>query len=330
VDAFEVLNAARQNFFTKDFEKSGDSKGSDDYYHNQAMDFRQALALAVQSPKPAERAGSLEKVKQFLQKMNGSSLPPPVIRPIKRTLVLLDATGSMGSSIDACKKKIEEVIARAHQILEKAELDACFELQFASFRNYDQDPPQLLSCSNWEKNPTNLKSFISHVRAFGGTHEEEAIEVALQYANLEHSRNPISQVILIGDAPSNTKDQVAGGRSGRSRGCKLSPLTWKGTSMADQTFWEDECVKLRANGIPVHAFHVNKRPNVVENFKQISQKAGEDGVCQFLDIASDQGANFLCDLLSRRILDSLGEGEEEKKKLASIYSATFPPPRIMH
>jgi hypothetical protein len=82
--------------------------------------------------------------------------------------VLLDATGSMGSSIDACKKKIEEVIARAHQILEKAELDACFELQFASFRNYDQDPPQLLSCSNWEKKPANLKSFISHVRAFGG------------------------------------------------------------------------------------------------------------------------------------------------------------------
>jgi hypothetical protein len=199
-----------------------------------------------------------------------------------------------------------------------------------------------------------MKQFFLNIILFllpAGTHEEEAIEVALQYANSEHSRNPISQVILIGDAPSNTKDQVlhlfesdasmfflsftgalqvAGGRSGRSRGCKLSPLTWKGTSMADQTFWEDECVKLRANGIPVHAFHVNQRPNVVENFKQISQKAGEDGVCQFLDIASDQGANFLCDLLSRRILDSLGSDEEEKKKLASIYSATFPPPRIMH
>ena len=41
-----------------------------------------------------------------------------------------------------------------------------------------------------------------------GTHVEEAIEVALQYANSEHGRNPISQAILIGDAPSNTKDQV--------------------------------------------------------------------------------------------------------------------------
>ena len=168
VDAFEVLNAARQNFFTKDFEKSGDSKGSDDYYHNQAMDFRQALAAAVQSPKPTERADSLALVKKFLKTMNGSSLPPPVIRPIKRTLVLLDATGSMRDSIDACKNKIEEVCARTYEILEKAELDACFEVQFATFRNYDQDPPKLLSCSNWEKKPNNLKSFISCVLADGG------------------------------------------------------------------------------------------------------------------------------------------------------------------
>jgi hypothetical protein len=184
-----------------------------------------------------------------------------------------------------------------------------------------------------------------------GTHEEEAVEVALQYANSEHSRNPISQVILIGDAPSNTADQVlhlfesdasmfflsftgalqvAGGRRGDSRGCKLSPLTWKGTSMADQTFWEDECVKLRANGIPVHAFHVNKRSNVVENFKQISQKAGENGVCQFLDIASSQGATILCNLLTNRILESLGQTEEEKKLFKDLYLSSYPDARIMH
>jgi hypothetical protein len=41
-----------------------------------------------------------------------------------------------------------------------------------------------------------------------GWWENEAIEVALQYANIEHERNEISQVVLIGDAPSNTKEQV--------------------------------------------------------------------------------------------------------------------------
>ncbi len=220
-DAFNVLNAARQNYFTKDFEKSIDSKGRDDYYHNEAMTFRQALAGAAQ---PA----NLALVKKFLNIMNGSVLPPPVIRPIKRTLVLLDATGSMRDSIKACKEKIQEVFDLAQKILTQEGVEASFELQFATFRNYDQDAPYLLSCSSWEKRPDNLKSFITHVDAFGGdfarflyernfahlflflsgTHEEEAIEVALQYANLEHGRNEISQVILIGDAPSNTKDQV--------------------------------------------------------------------------------------------------------------------------
>ena len=100
--------------------------------------------------------------------------------------------------------------------------------------------------------------------------------------------------------------------------------------MADQTFWEDECVKLRANGIPVHAVHVNNLPRVVENFKQISQKAGEDVVGQFLDIASDQGANFLCDILSRRIVDSLCQTEEEKKLFKDLYLSSYPDARIMH
>lgn len=100
--------------------------------------------------------------------MNGSALPPPVIPPTKRTLILLDATGSMHKSIDACKKKIEEVCTRAVRILTEQGFDATLALQFATFRNYDQDAPYLLTCSSWEKNPENLKSFISRVQAGGG------------------------------------------------------------------------------------------------------------------------------------------------------------------
>ena len=100
--------------------------------------------------------------------------------------------------------------------------------------------------------------------------------------------------------------------------------------MESQTFWEDECAKLRANGIPVHAFHVNNHPKVAQNFMQISQQAGENGVCQFLDIADPQGTTILCDLLTSRILLSLGADEEEKKKLMSAYREKFPEPKIMH
>ena len=99
-----------------------------------------------------------------------ASCRPAPISHIKRTLMLLDATGSGHNNlwISACRRKIEEVFARVHEILSDQAVDACFELQFVLFRNYDQDPPNLLSCSNWEKTPLNLESFLSHARAFGG------------------------------------------------------------------------------------------------------------------------------------------------------------------
>jgi hypothetical protein len=110
----------------------------------------------------------------------------------------------------------------------------------------------------------------------------------------------------------------------------LSPNFWKGTSMETPTFWEDECVKLRAKGIPVHAFYVKNRPHIAQHFKQISEKAGQDGRCEFLDIKHTQGASILQDLLTSEILKNLAEGEEEKKKLMMAFRAKFPEPRIMH
>ena len=40
------------------------------------------------------------------------------------------------------------------------------------------------------------------ITAKGGGDYEEAIEIGLWHANSEHEKNDISQVILIGDAPS--------------------------------------------------------------------------------------------------------------------------------
>ncbi len=123
---------------------------------------------------------------------------------------------SMGSSIEGCKKTISEVCSRAHGTLKAAKVDAAFELQFTTFRNYDCEPAQLLCCSQWAKSPDQLQLFLQNVAAFGGdaarfvfdlfvgiywlqslidhfllgnpagTHWEEAVEVALQYANSEN------------------------------------------------------------------------------------------------------------------------------------------------
>ena len=131
------------------------------------MKFRVALKDAVRGPVPA-RAASIEKVKEFLKSMNGSILPEPIMRPIRRTMVLLDATGSMGRSIEGCKKTISDVCSRAYETLKAAKVDAAFELQFTTFRNYDCEPAELLCCSKWAKSPDELQLFLQNVRAFGG------------------------------------------------------------------------------------------------------------------------------------------------------------------
>jgi hypothetical protein len=103
-----------------------------------------------------------------VKSMNGSMLPEPIMRPIRRTLVLLQATGSMMKSIEGCKKTISDVFSRAYETLKAAKVDAAFELQVATFRNYDQEPAQLLCCSKWAKSPEELQLFLQNVRAFGG------------------------------------------------------------------------------------------------------------------------------------------------------------------
>ncbi len=98
--------------------------------------------------------------------------------------------------------------------------------------------------------------------------------------------------------------------------------------MAEPTFWEIECGKLRTSGIPVHAFYV--QPEAQASFEQISQKAGEGGVCQDLDMKNPQASTILCNLLTNRILESLGQTEEEKKLFKDLYLKTYADARIMH
>ena len=124
--------------------------------------------------------------------------------------------------------------------------------------------------------------------------------------------------------------QVHAGRSGRSRQQTLSPNFWQGTSMETATFWVAECEKLRANGIPVHACYVNRfnSEHVAQSFRQISERAGQGGVCQYLQESTNHA--FLSDLLSSRILNSLGANQDEKEKLMTAYREKFPAPCSLH
>ncbi|CAF4780533.1 unnamed protein product, partial [Rotaria sp. Silwood1] len=136
----------------------------------------------------------------------------------------------------------------------------------------------------------------------------EAIEIGLWHANQENERENITQVILIGDAPPNTKDEVKEKRNG------FQETYWKGTKFSKPTYYQDELDKLKAHSIPVHAFFVEQRAETV--FKQIAQQTGGRG--EMLNINSSSGSQMLTDLVTEEILRNVG-GTTKGNALVEAY-----------
>ncbi|CAF2678980.1 unnamed protein product [Rotaria sp. Silwood2] len=102
---------------------------------------------------------------------------------------------------------------------------------------------------------------MSTINVEGGL-GNETIEIGLWHTNKENERENITQVILIGDAPPNTKTEIDDKRK-----CHGEDY-WKKTKCAQPTYYEDELAKLTSYKIPVHAFFVDNRAE--QSFQQIA------------------------------------------------------------
>ncbi|CAF1573592.1 unnamed protein product [Didymodactylos carnosus] len=140
----------------------------------------------------------------------------------------------------------------------------------------------------------------------------EAIEIGLWHANRENERENITQVILIGDAPPNTKNEV------NEKKQRYGQSFWEKTKFAQSTYYEDELAKLKVDGIPVHAFFVEQRAE--ESFKKIAKETG--GRCEMLDINSSSGSEMLTDLVTEEILRNVG-GSLKGDALVEAYRNKF-------
>jgi hypothetical protein len=126
---------------------------------------------------------NLDEVKRFLGEQNPLVVLPSTSKT--RILVLMDATGSMGSSMHATKETVGVMFDRATEILEdefKGRGGGLFEMQFAVYRNYKSGADMLLEASEWRSNPQDLKDFLGRVKACGGQ-KNEAVEIGLWHAN---------------------------------------------------------------------------------------------------------------------------------------------------
>jgi hypothetical protein len=213
-----------------------------------------------------------------------------------KTLILLDATESMAHLLDKTKKTIETVFDRITNVLVKSDLkEKSFQIKIAVFRNYNSSEDKILEQSKWETEPHNLVEFLQMVNAEGGWNNE-AIEIGLYQANQEED---LSQIILIGDAPANSEEDIKKKRS------QFSDIWDNSVLFKVPTYYENELKKLEEKKIKVNAFYVDKKAK--KNFEEISSFTG--GKCNPLDINSSEGSDNLINLINIQILENIGGNE---------------------
>ena len=231
-----------------------------------------------------------------------------------RTVLLMDATGSMSNLIGKVKETIASTFSLLKGIFGENDIDKnCFEAQLCAYRNYSSGPSQILQASPWSTEPATLEAFMSGIQSSGGQ-GNEAIEIGLWHVNNEASKGEgVTQAILIGDMPPNTQEEVDKKRQGRD---------WSQTPYATPTFFQNEVNALarRQPPIPVHSFYVCN--SAQEKFAEIATATeGETGE---LDIHSDGGAKRLKQLFANRVAsDVAGEDDALREKLLKDCSVTF-------
>ncbi|CAF4095909.1 unnamed protein product [Rotaria sp. Silwood2] len=253
-------------------------------------------------------SGDINSVREFLVEENkGADLNSE-----SRTVCLMDATGSMVHLLNSCKNTVSTMFERASEILKTNNISSeSFQIQFVVYRNYNSEEDKILQASPWETKSDNLRKFMNNIDIEGGW-GNEAIEIGLWYANKEYEREPITQVILIGDAPPNTKTEVQSKRN------HFGENYWKNTKFANATYYEDELAKLILKNIPVHGFFVDARAE--KSFKEIATKSR--GRSEKLDINSPAGSQMLTDLVTEEILRNVG-GARNGDALVEAYRSKF-------
>jgi hypothetical protein len=300
---YELLNSRRNEAFKIQYENHKTSVIEAKKHNVEAVKFVDNLV-----------AKKLDLVKKYLLEQNKGA--PIVDTKLSKTLVVMDATGSMSGLLTNAKNTVSTMFERAVLILKENGLpEDCFQIQFCVYRNYNSPSEELLQASSWEMKPENLKKFMETISVSGGW-GDEAVEIGLWHANQEASKpDGISQVILIGDMPANPVEVVQSRRD--SKGEKY----WRDTKFNAPTNYLLEVEKLKEKDIPVQAFYVKGWAK--ENFAEIASKSGNGGKSQFLDINSSEGSQMLTDFVTVEVLRNAG-GNSNGDKLVVAYEKKFP------
>ena len=299
-NTYEMLNLKRNEFFEQKYVNINESVAESKKEHKFGQQFVQAI-----------KNNELTYIKAFLGERNVGATG----FTDSRTICLMDATGSMGHLLNQAKTTVGTMFERASQILTDYGYPTdSFQMQFAVYRDYDCMKEGILQYSPWETKPDNLRKFMETVSARGGGDYEEAIEIGLWHANNEAEKFEVSQVLLIGDAPSKKKSQINNYRSSYG-----GEAYWLNSEFKHSTHYLNEVHKLKLKNIPVHAFYLKN--GAKSNFEEIASATG--GKSEFLDINSSTGSDKLTNLVTEYILNSVGKSRGKGDELVLAYRKKF-------
>ena len=232
-----------------------------------------------------------------------------------RTIVLMDATGSMYSMLNSVKDTVSLMFERAFAVIKEKTNDTSnvndyFFMQFVFYRNYNCDKDMLLQSSPWETKADNIRTFLKNIEVDGGM-GPEAIEIGLWHAVKEsETEEGLSQVILIGDMPAQSEQAVINNRT-RCFGENY----WSNSRFGKPTHYIEQLDKLISKQIKVHAFYLTEYAKT--NFAEIANKSG--GHCQELNTNQKNEAEMLTGFVTKQVLDITGGPE-----FVALYEKKYP------
>lgn len=280
---YTLLHEARNKYFESEY---GSVLGAVDEKrdpHRKATAFLQALPTT--DKKPAIDFILSENTSTYAAKATGNA----------KTLVLIDGTGSMGLTLKAATVCVSTMFDLVKETLRQHGIDEnFFQLMFGIYRNYNSRADRLLQVSGWESDSKNLSVFLSDVRAEGGSSwGEEAVEIALKHI-VDQLSPELKQVLIIGDAPSQTLAQVQ-----KLRQQCFGEAYWS-KEVGPPTSWQDQLniIKQKDPQLPIHAYWLTSWCQPF--FEGLATQTG--GKHSFLDTNSPKGAQVLRDTVAEAIL----------------------------
>ncbi|KAL4496497.1 hypothetical protein ABPG72_014727 [Tetrahymena utriculariae] len=297
---YDIIDSNRQANFENDFKSNMlYNQKTSITNHKQSETFLTLLKNSKQA-----------EVKKYLLQLNLGSKESQ----ISKTLIALDATGSMSGLITQAKNTIQTTFEQARDILQEKGYDPqCFLVMISFFRSYSSKWDGIFQTTAWENNADKLRSFLQTVEATGGTDPGEAVEVGLWWANKQNDESPINQVIVLGDQPANLENEAQYHRD------KFGQSYWDTTPLKGVSYYVPECNKLKIQNVPVHTFYLNNRAkNIYEDISNIT-----GGQSAWLDIKSDRSAKILTQVLVEQILIDIGKEDGRSEELVMAYKAKY-------